>query len=318
MSVRGLLTHAFSLLLVVGGLALIDDRLSESRTGGGERKIVSSTLKRVDAHRDATIFTFGCSTRLNDRVLSLALGVPKETILDGHMGGCHQGCSYAEMQHLLRDGRRFERAFFAYNLFEACEHDHSKRTLQEQMLLPVEDTAKLFALYLHAKKPARLLSRYVGAAASGAYADTTFVRQRLGTALFGKHDAKNAHRWVRMRAPSTEQWLPTCSFAPDDLTLKTAFLHAILDDLEALAERSTLVILPDRTLTLPDHAERWVRYRSMAREAVALHPHVELLDLSEQGELTWNHFRDGVHLSKIGHPVFERRVVEGLAPAVAR
>lgn len=317
MSVRRILTHAFSVVLVLSSLALIDDRLSGSRAGGGERKIVRSTLQRVDQHRDASIFTFGCSTRLNDRVLSAALGVPKETILDGHMGGCHQGCSWAEMQRLLREGRRFERAFFAYNLFEACEHDHSKRTLQELMLLPVEDTPELFGLYLHAKKPARLVGRYLGAALSGAYADTTFVRHTLSVALFGKPDAKNAHRWIREHAPSKEQWLPSCTFTPDDLTLKTAFLHAILDDMEALAERSTLVILPDRTVTLPEHADRFLRYRAMAREAIALHPHVELLDLSEQGELTWDHFRDGVHLSKKGHPVFERRVVDGLAPAAA-
>jgi hypothetical protein len=308
-----IVVHALSVLLVAVLLFFVDDRLSSSRAGGGERKIVRTTLERIEAARDASIFTFGCSTRLNDRVLSAALDVPREAILDGHMGGCHQGCSWAELRRMVHEGRHFERAFFAYNLFEACEHDHSKRTLQAQMLLPVDDTPTLFGHYLHAKKPMRLMTRYLGAALFGAYADSTFVRHDVGVTLFGKFDAKNAHRWMREKAPSKEQWLPSCDFAPDDTTLKLAFLHAILDDMQHIAGRSTLVLLPDRTVTLPEHNERWVHYRAQAREALASHPHVELLDLSEQGELTWGHFRDGVHLNKRGQAVLQQRVIDGLS-----
>lgn len=297
-------------------LFVVDDRLSEGRRGGGERKIVLSTMERVDANTDATIFTFGCSTRLNDQVLSEALNVPRASILDGHMGGCHQGCSFAEVRRLLAQGRRFERAFFAYNLFEACEHDHSKRTLQAQLMLPVDDTPLLFEHYLRAKKPARLITRFAGATISGAYADTNFVRRELSVALFGKPDAKNAHRWVRESAPAKESWSPSCDFAPADTRLKVALTDALLADMGTLSKRSTLVLLPDRTVTEPEHADRWALYRAQGRALVEKNPHVELLDLSEQGELTWDHFRDGAHLNKKGAAILLSRVKERITPMV--
>lgn len=315
---RTLGRHVASLVATLVVLFVVDARLSDDRQGGGERKIVRTTMERVDANLDAKVFTFGCSTRLNDKVLSEALNVPRESILDGHMGGCHQGCSFAEVRRLLKMGRRFERAFFAYNLFEACEHEHSKRTLQAQMMLPLDDVPLLFGTYLEAKRPARQMTRFVGATLSGAYADTTFVRHDLSSWLFGKPDAKNAHRWVRAVAPAKESWSPSCDFDPDDTGLKFAFTDRLLADMRDLAEHSTLVLLPDRTVTLPEHADRWARYRAQGRALVEKNPHVTLVDLSEQGTLTWDHFRDGAHLNKKGQAILLARAKERIAPLVPR
>lgn len=303
-----------SLAVTIALLVVVDGALSEHGTAGPEREIVRSTMERVAKNRDARIFTFGCSTRLNDRALSRALGVPKETIVDGHMGGCHQGCSYAELRALLREGRHFERAFFTYNLFESCEHDHSKRTLQQQMLLPVDETPALFGHYLHAQHPFRLIGRALFSSASGAYADSNDVRRRASAWLFGKEDAKKVPRLAFATVPAAAPWMPSCTYEDDEITLKTSFTDAILDDMTKVADHAYLVIVPDRTLFVPEHAERWVKYREGARAFIARHPEITLIDLTDPKDLSWDHFRDGVHLNARGFAVVEARLADLLAP----
>lgn len=310
--------HLLYIIPTLIALWLVDNALSDDRRVGWERNSVRNATTRWERLPKARVALFGSSTSKDWLPVTLAAkvtGVSARDVVDAHINGCHQGCTWATIRQMKARGQRYEIAFFGTNLFQLCEEAHSKRVMQQQMQLPATDVPLAFTKYLHADQPLRYMGRFVGMGFSGAYADTAPIQRALGEGLFGKTDDRKAHRWYRAEAPVDPKLL-TCRYEPEDVAYKRAMTEALLDDLGEMSERVFLMLLPDRTLALddPEFRERWRRHLAMHREIAAARPWVTIVDLIDGGVSDPAKYRDGFHLKPNGmieqRALFERRMAE--------
>lgn len=303
-------------------LLCVDVLLSWGRTVGWERNTVRNSLKRQAERPDARVIQLGSSTSadwMSPDWLGQRLGRRLGDVVDAHINGCHQPCTWSEVRRLLRDGAHFELAFFGTNLFQQCEYRHTKRVLQDTMLLPAADIPAAFALYMHAQDPLGDMTRFVGMQLSGAYGDTQVFRTHWARVLFGRPSETEAWRWARREKPP-EGPVQSCDYSPESIAYKTAVTVALFDDLERLADRTYVMLLPDATLADDDPAmtARWAQHRELHVALVAARPHLTLLDLTtrtdKEGAWLPEHFRDGVHTAGEGRKrqqlLFLRRLKE--------
>ncbi len=302
---------------VLLGLWFLDNALSKDRYIGWERNSVRNSAHRWAARKKAKVVILGSSTSkdwIKPSWLAKQVGKRPGDVLDAHINGCHQGCTYAEVRRLLDRGRHFEVAFFGTNLFQLCEFAHSKRVLQQTLMLPSHDIPRLFGIYTHAEQPLQYMARFAGIKLSGAYGDTAALQRGFKEGLWGKGRRGHEHRWYRKRRPRKDKPPLSCAYSDDEVAYKWALSEALFDDLAELAERSYLLFLPDRTASLddPDHQERWRRHRALHEAAAAARPHLEFVDLVTDGPTDPKYFRDGYHLSskgmKLQRALFEKRM----------
>ena len=79
-------------------------------------------------------------------------------------------------------------------------------------------------------------------------------------------------------------------------------LADVLDDLDAMTERTFLLLLPDRSLARGkgDVKHRWQLHRDFVEGLVDGRPGVTLIDLSRGRHVQPRFFRDEVHLTRRG------------------
>ncbi|MEZ4433929.1 MAG: SGNH/GDSL hydrolase family protein [bacterium] len=307
--------HLLYIIPTLIALWLVDNALSDDRRVGWERNSVRNATTRWERLPKARVAIFGSSTSKDWLPVTLAAqvtGVSARDVVDAHINGCHQGCTSTIRQMKARK-QRYEIAFFGTNLFQLCEEAHSKRVMQQEMQLPATDVPLAFTKYLHAEQPLRYMGRFIGMGFSGAYADTAPIQRALAEDLFGKTDARQAHRWYREVAPVDPKLL-SCRYEPEDVAYKRAMTEALLDDLGEMSERVFLMLLPDRTLALddPEFRERWRRHIAMHHEIAAARPWVTIVDLVDGGVSDPAKYRDGFHLTPKGmteqRALFEARM----------
>ena len=304
-----------SLALIVPLLlffAVADTLLSHDRTVGWERNTVRNALARQATNKTSGVVLLGSSTSADWLPVALLARLTRHRatdVLDAHINGCHQPCTYAEVRGLLARERNFDLAFFGTSLFQACEYRHSKRQLQDALLLPTSDTARLFANYAHASEPLDYMARYLASLTSGAYGDTEVLQDGGRRSLFGAPTAKS-WTWSSTVAPPSPP-ISSCDFTDEAIAYKLAVTAALLDDLGRLSKHTVLMLLPDATLSDPSpvHVERWIRFRQTHEALVSGRSWVTLLDLSTDAAADTakdtfahrpEHFRDGIHLSPAG------------------
>ena len=315
-------------------LAAGDHWLTDDHYIGWERNSVRNSLRRWENDTRAKVAIMGSSTSkdwLPGSYLERLMGLKRGELIDAHINGCHQGCTWAEIRRIRQRHRvkrcrwkgkdrcsppkakRFEAVFFGTNLFQMCENAHSKRTLQHTMLLPTVEAPLLFNLYASAKTPLLHMGRYVGMKMSGAYGDTRALRDYWGQKWVGKPHRGKEHLWYRATKPKTEKDVLSCDYRPENVALKLAYSAAMLDDLKELSAVTYLMLLPDRSRLLkdPEHQRRWAAHISAHKALVADRPWVKLVDLTDSATSARD-FRDGFHLTKGGfkkqRKLFEARL----------
>jgi len=297
------------LLLLVTALWVADALLSRDRTVGWERNTVRNALNRVHTAKDARVAILGSSTSadwLPNAFAAQTLGRKAGEVVDAHLNGCHQPCTWSEVQGLLAQGRHYDVAFFGTNLFQQCEFVSPKRQLQDEMLLPTASIPAAFALYARAEDPLGYVARFLGVKLSGAYGDTGFLQDEWRKATLGAPSPTDAWRWARS-TPPPPGGTHDCSYDDDAIAYKTAVTGALLDDLRALADVTYLMLLPDDLLTTgtPAQLAAWTKHRALHAALAEARPWVRLVDLSTglpglPGARRREDFRDGVHVSPAG------------------
>jgi hypothetical protein len=317
MTARRILVHLSSAILTLALLFVVDRWLSEDRAPKGEREIVVKAKRSLAKKPDAKAVTLGCSTRISAASMADRLELDRALAVDGHMGGCHQVCSWAEARALRAEGRRFDAVFYALNQSLLCESMHSKRTLQHRALVPASDVPSLFALYARSDLRLRYIGRFLGATASGAYEDSGRARRRLASSapLFAKPTKRGA-QWFTAADKKREPWEPIC--APgNESAYKIAATRALAEELSGLADDVYLILLPDKMMSKPGDEARWTIFRERMREATDGLPRVHLVDLSLEGPKHPKHFRDGLHLKRSGRKILNdllHEKIKGAAP----
>lgn len=301
----------------------LDFWLSYGRQAGWERNTVRNALARIEGQPTAKVAIFGSSTSkdwLPSEKLADWLGVEAQDVLDAHINGCHQDCTWAELRAFLRLGRRFEATFIGTNLFQLCEFEHTKRILQQSMMTPAADLPALLWSYRHAQRPLRSTGRLLGIGLSGSYGDSTMIRRRLTMTLNRiwrpvEEPTLPPAAWATKRPlPSTSAPPLSCAYGPDDIALKRAYSEGILDMLSQMSTHVFLLLLPDRTLSLdePEHQRRWAEHRALHEALAAARPQVHLIDLVSDGPAAPALYRDGFHLNERGiaqqQALFEARL----------
>lgn len=308
--------HLLYIIPTLCALWMFDNSASMDRYAGWERNSVRNSMHRWHRRSKAKVAIFGSSTSKDWLPRTLAAevtGAKLGDVLDAHINGCHQGCTWAEVRKMMQRRRRFEAAFFGTNLFQMCEETHSKRVLQQQIMLPAADAPRLFGLYAHAAQPLNYMGRYIGMTLSGAYGDTAAVQRFLAEDVYGKPKRGRTHRWARRALPGKSK-TASCRYRPADVAFKAAVSGALLDDLGVIAEQVFLILLPDPTAGLDDpaHQARWAAHRALHAALVAERPHVTLIDLVTDGVTDAADFRDAIHLHRRAMPrqqrLFERRM----------
>ena len=213
---------------------------------------------------------------------------------------------------LIAQGRHYEKVFFGLNLYQLCETPKPYRNVQQFMQLRLSDYPRMLRINLAAQSPLQQYGQMLGLV-SGAYGDRVFVQQRFSKRLWGRGRG-GTYRWHRP-AYKKPRKLWSCPYEPEDVALKLAYTDALLQDLAELADRSYLIVLPDRTFRRQKkYGERWARHRTALRELADRHPHVEYMELIEGGAREDAHFRDVVHLNGKGillqRRLFERKLRE--------
>lgn len=292
---RGILA-ALNVIALLAALWWADQVFSAGGVAGGERKAVRGAFARMRSSRADRVVLFGSSTSrdwLPPWSLAAIFGVGIDDVLDAHINGCHQDCTWAQVRHMLAQERHFDVAFYGTNLFQLCEHPHTKRALQQRELLPARDRLDLLRLYAHSRHPLAYLGRFVGGAVSAVYADTTATQREAARRLLGRENPDRS--WVR--APSDEpREPPRCGYEEDEVAYKRAVSRALYTDLGRLADRTFVLLLPDASLLSSDPADvrAWEAHRDMHRELASEHPHVVLIDLAIPRPV--EDYTDGVHL----------------------
>lgn len=289
-----------------------DGWLSRGRTAGHERNTILGSKSRW-AHADrAKVIILGSSTTaelLRPDAIAKLLKRRRGEVISGHINGCHHGCTWAEVQAITerfverasywpakkRPKKRFDHVFLGANLFQQCEHAHSKRVLQQVSLTPTPRLPALFGIYAHAATPLRYYGRALGMFVSGAFGDTKAAQHRLGltNALHTPH-----HRWYTKQRPPRRP-PQTCDYATAS-GLKPAFSAALVADLARLSKRVTLVLLPDQALSAgdPDQRAQLPAFRAMMTGWAAAHPNVDLIDLVADNPATRRDYRDDIHFRR--------------------
>ena len=320
-----------------------DRWLTDDGYVGWERNTVRNSVHRWDKsrrwenERRPKVAVFGSSTSvdwldLRKPYLANLLGVRRGDILDAHMNGCHQGCTWAEVrrmqqrQNLKRcylrgknqcdppKEKRFETVFFGTNLFQLCENTHSKRSLQHSMLTPTVDIPALMNIYLEAEEPLLYIGRFWGTKISGGYADTIALRDYWGRKTIGKGRRGQSHRWYRAQRPKAEKDVLSCVYTPEAVAFKRRLTEGLLDDLHTLTDQVYLMLLPERSLGLddPEHKRRWAAHLDLHASLADARPWVTLVDLVTDGVSRHDHFRDDIHLNgkgmKVQRALFEKRL----------
>ena len=229
-------------------------------------------------------------------------GYESGTVLDAHINGCHQGCTYASVRRLLLRRRRFNTAFFGTNLFQICEHAHSKRVFQHSVLLPTRDIPRMLGLYLSAEQPMKYMGRFIGDRLSSAYGETSFLQSTWAKALFGSRKRRDSQRWYTHTQPPGKPF-EFCDYEADHIRYKLAVTEALLDDMKKLAGRVYLMLLPDVSLSSPDPETRaiWEKHRAVHQAMADERKDVHLVDLTQEGGAREAvDFRDGFHVSAQG------------------
>lgn len=295
-------TTARSILAALNVVALLavlwwaDQVASAGGIAGGERKAVRGALQRMRASSARSVVLLGSSTSrdwLPPRSLAAIFGVRTEDVLDAHINGCHQDCTWAQVRRMLENGRHFDVAFYGTNLFQLCEYPHTKRELQQRELLPASDRLALLELYAHSQHPLAHVGRFVGGAISEVYADTTATQREGARRLLGREDPDRS--WIAA-PPDAAREPPRCSYDEDAIAYKTAASRALLEDLGRLADRTYLLLLPDATRLSddPDDIAAWEAHRALHRELADRYAHVTLIDLAAPRPA--EDYTDGVHL----------------------
>lgn len=285
-----------NVVLLLAALWWADHVASAGGIAGGERKAVRGAFARMRKSSARTAVLLGSSTSrdwLPPRSLAALLGVRSEDVLDAHINGCHQDCTWAEVRRLLANGRHFEVAFFGTNLFQLCEYPHTKRALQQRELLPAQDRIELLRLYMHSRHPLAYLGRLAGGAISAVYADTTATQREAARRVLGREDPDRS--WVRPPSEAPRD-PPRCAYGEDDVAYKRAVSEALFEDLGRLADRSYVMLLPDATLLSsdPDDVAAWEAHRELHRELAEKYEHVFVIDLAVPRPI--DDYTDGVHL----------------------
>ncbi|HTM46677.1 MAG TPA: hypothetical protein VL137_17095 [Polyangiaceae bacterium] len=325
MSARNLWGKAAQLLYVLPILALfhwIDRRLVQGCGTKSETYFLNDQLHRATGTPKAKVIVLGQSTMgqwLDPPYLSSALKLPENEVLDGHLGGCHQDCTWAEVQLLLHQKRHFEKAFFGLNLYEMCDSATWKRSLQHATMTPLSAVPGLFLIYGRSDDAAKYVSRFVGASLLSAYADPLSVQEHLRRTLLGK--PADVSDWVATPDPEgaavdekkKPKEIASCSMAPAAIQVKVSFTNSLLDGMEQLADHNYFLLLPDRTSRMSGvHVQRWRQFRAAIAGVLAAHPDVQLVDLVTGGALASKYFRDSVHLNASGTSIqrklFEKRL----------
>jgi hypothetical protein len=310
---------------------------------GWERNAVRNSARRWEHETRAKVAILGSSTSkdwLPGAHLAKRLGLPNGSVVDAHINGCHQGCTWAEVQRMLQrhagkrcrwkgedrcsppKSKRFQKVFFGTNLFQICENTHSKRSLQHSILTPTEDVPALMAIYLEAESPLLYVGRFIGTKISHGYGDTRALRDYWGQKWLGKARRGHAHAWYRQDRPPKESAPLTCAYGPEQVALKRRFSAAMLDDLRALTEHVYIMLLPDRSVALDEaeHRRRWAAHLALHRDLAESRDWVTIIDLVTDGVKTTRDFKDGFHLRKRGVKrqlaLFDRRLEAlGLTPS---
>lgn len=296
------------MLLFVG----LDGWLSRGRTAGRERNAIHGSKSRWGFADKAKVMILGSSTSVElmppDSIATL-LDRPLDDVRSGHINGCHHGCTWAQVQAIAdrfierasyrpahkRPQKRFDHVFLGANLFQQCEHAHSKRVLQQVSLTPAHRLPALLKHYAQADRPLQYYGRALGMLVSGAYGDGRAARHRLNmTRSLGQPD----HHWYthqRPPAPPTQ----TCDYAAAS-GLKPAFSAALVADLARLSKRVTLVLLPDQALSAgdPDQRAQLPAFRAMMTGWAAAHPNVDLIDMVADNPATRRDYRDDIHFRR--------------------
>lgn len=310
------LTYLLPLMLI---LWLADNLLSEDRTIGWERHAVVSTQRRWETSSATKIVLLGSSTSVDwmrPEYLARHFGISSDAILDAHINGCHQDCTVAEVKRLLHLKKRYRLAFFGTNQFQLCEYEHSKRVLQQVMMVPTEDVLSIFIPYGKTKQPLNYFGRFWGMTISGVYGDTSTLQERWARALFGESNEAVTYRWAR-RVNVAHKPRKICSYLDDEIAYKKALTEQLLHDLERLADKTILMLLPDEHLAEPatEVQTPWDAHRALHHDLAKRYPHVTVLDLSRGGAEKPEHFRDGFHVNAQGEALqqrlFERLMRDG-------
>ncbi|MGC6418964.1 MAG: hypothetical protein ACON3Z_17690 [Bradymonadia bacterium] len=314
---------------------LTDQWLTDDRTIGWERNSVRNSLDRWENENRAQVAILGSSTSkdwLPGRVVERLLGAGRGQVVDAHINGCHQGCTWSSVRKMLQRHRqkrcrwrgkdrclpptkkRFKAVLFGTNLFQMCEDGHSKRVLQHQALLPSEDIPALFSIYREAKQPLEYIGRFAGMKLSGAYGDTRAVQGYWGARLLGGSNPRHAHRWYRRQPKRSSKELLSCDYVPDNVALKLKFTEALMDDLHDLTDRVYVMLLPDRSRASkdPEQQRRWQSHIAKHREIARTRPWVRILDLTDPEAIRPNHFRDGFHLKPEQFKAQQKRLERAL------
>ncbi|MEE2789442.1 MAG: hypothetical protein VX589_19040 [Myxococcota bacterium] len=302
-------------------LWFFDRWVSDDAYVGWERNTVRNAEKRWSARTNAQYAIMGSSTSrdwLSMNELAKYLGVPPHAFVDAHINGCHQGCTWASVRQMRQRHRlkrcrwrgkdrcsppkqkRFKAVFFGLNLFQMCEFPHSKRGLQQSMLLPTEDIPSLLSVYTHAHAPLQYMGEYLGIRLSGALGDPRALRDYWGQKWFGLIKHSKNYLWYRKTPLPPKSPFKSCGYTADEVALKRAFTEALLDDLGELADEVFLMILPDATLSLTEaaHINRWQKHLALHRQLARERPWVHLVDLATDGMIHPNQYRDAFHLKK--------------------
>jgi hypothetical protein len=309
--------NAASVLAVLVLLGALDRWLgSEEREGVSLRQIELAT-ERAAAKPEARVLVLGSSTSdwLRPDYVAGALGRDPKDILDAHMNACLQDCSWAQVRGFSLAQRHFELALMGLNLYAMCEHPDVNRITQLVSLTEAENLPEVAALLARSGNPVRAWVRLAGVGLLHAYRDPRRLRTAIGSLLGAPSGARSAS-WVRPPDAARQGWVPVCAYSADDIRFKRLVMELLLEQLSALADRTVLIMLPDRAVTLedPDHVRAWARHREILRELVAETPRATLMDLVDGGAQRPELYLDHVHLkaagTRIQQELFEYRLTE--------
>lgn len=296
--------RALYIIPFIVGVWYLDNLASKDRTIGWERNSVFDARKRLRESKARDTILLGSSTSvdwLRPALVEKLFRLPPGAVVDAHVNGCHQGCTFSQVKGLLQQRKHYKKAFFGTNEFQLCEEDHSKRIMQHQMMLPAEDLPELFLVYTEARQPLRNIARYVGITASGVYGDTNFLRRKWSHKWIGVPRRGRDHHWYKKKRSRnyTDHW---CGYAEEDVAYKIAFSKALYSSMLRLADDVFIMLLPDQTLSENDPEKRrvWKHHRKIHQEIADTDEHLHLIDLSTNGASLPRHFRDGYHLSGEG------------------
>ncbi len=303
-------------------LCLLDQIASIRGTGGSERNAVYNFYASWRQKPKAKIAIFGSSTSkdwLPEKFLADLLGTEERNILDAHINGCHQDCSWAQFRGLRRRNVKYDAVFYGQNQFQWCEYDHSKRALQHSMMLPLQDYRRAMALYFESDHFLKRTARLLGMMISDAYGDTNVARRSFVKQVLHKRPYVDGDHWIHQDKDPLKA-SQFCDYNPESIAYKLAVAEALLTDFEEVTDRIFWIMLPDRNLSeleqRADYALGWKRHWEQQKALASRHPKVTLIDLVSDGVSGAEDFRDDIHLTEEAMPrqraLFQKRLQEVL------